>query len=206
MTLLEKLSAQNKTRWLDVGCGPDLDPSFEGLDRLPKNKVRSSGAKYYRMNILNPSGAALKDLGKFDLIRMQHIFEHFSFEEGQQVLINCAKLLNKGGYIVITVPDLKIYIQKYLGDEFRLRPDFTEWANFRVGVDAPNSAFFSIFTHSGGNNPHKWCYDYEGLEFQLKRTGQFTHIQELKHTDVLASTPFTHNRPAEDACAIAQKL
>src|SRR6266496_994416 len=201
MTLKEKLIAQGKTRWLDVGCGPNLDSSFEGVDLMPQDDIdEPSRSKYHRFNILNNSDVALKGLGKFDLIRMQHIFEHFTFEEGNQVLLHCSKLLKKGGYIVITVPDLKIYIRKYLNDEFRLRPDFTQWANFRVGADAPNSAFFSIFTH-GGDNPHKWCYDYEGLKFQLKRTKQFTNIKQLKPDDELANTPFTHNRPTEDACA-----
>src|SRR5688572_9658543 len=107
MTLKEKLIAQGKTRWLDVGCGPHLDSSFGVVDLLPHDEIdERSRSKYHRFDILSASDAALKTLGKFDLIRMQHIFEHFTFEEGNQVLLNCSELLKKGGYVVITVPDL----------------------------------------------------------------------------------------------------
>jgi SAM-dependent methyltransferase len=207
MTLEETLRKAGQTRWLDIGCGVDLDPSFEGVDLFPKTKINERArSKYHRLNVLKAGPVALKRLGKFDLIRMQHVFEHFSFEEGQLVLTKCAQLLKKGGYIVITVPDLRVYIQKYLNDEFKRWPEFVTWANLRVTEGAPNSAYFSYFAHSSVEDPHKWCYDYEGLAFQLQRTGQFTDIRDLKPGDDLASTPFIHNRPAEDACAVAQKI
>lgn len=47
--------------------------------------------------------------------------------------------------------------------------------------------------------------DYEGLEYQLMSSGEFKNIRELKLNDPLANNPFTHNRPEEDVCAIAQK-
>jgi predicted SAM-dependent methyltransferase len=143
-------------------------------------------------------------LGKFDLIRMQHVFEHFSYEEGRQVLKNCAKLLEKNGVILITVPDLRIHIRHYLKGTYK-KWGFRWWAHNRIPEDSPNSFYFSIYTHSMPHEQHKWCYDFDGLRYQLEACGEFKNIRQLRATHALASSPFTHNRPEEDVCAIATK-
>lgn len=53
---------------------------------------------------------------------------------------------------------------------------------------------------------HKWCYDYEGLKYILEEIGEFENIKELKLNDELTNIPFTHNRPEEDVCIVAQKI
>ena len=150
----------------------------------------------------------IKQMSKFDFIRMQHVFEHFTREEGQICLKNCANLMKRDAYILITVPDLRAHIQKYLNNEYRKsnepdKNDFSAWAQRRIPGNAPNSFYFSVFAHSMSFEPHKWCYDARGLIYQLKKTGKFSNIKELKISDELASKPFTHNRPEEDVCVIA---
>jgi predicted SAM-dependent methyltransferase len=206
MNLEDKLISENKTKWLDIGSGGKLTPGFELIDIFPVEAIDEKfQSKYHRLDIANAIEDVLVKLGKFDLIRMQHTFEHLTFEEGERALINCAKLLEENGYLLITVPDLKIHIQKYLNNEYKDWESFAGWANKRIPRDAPNSAYFSVFAHSMTYEPHKWCYDYEGLEYQVKRTNEFTNIAELKPTDELANEPFTHNRVEEDVCLIAQK-
>lgn len=206
MTLEESLIADNKTRWLDVGCSVNLADSFEGIDVFSSSEIEEiKRSRYHQLDIVNAGDEDLKPLGVFDLVRSQHMLEHVTFEDAVRVLKNCAKLLKKDGYLVITVPDLKVYIQKYLNNEFKDWPEYTYWANKRIPEGAPNSAYFSYYTHAMPDDQHKWCYDYEGLEFQLKRTGLFKNIYELKNTDPLASKPFTHSRPIEDVCIMAQK-
>lgn len=206
MTLEESLIAENKLRWLDVGCSINLVDSFEGIDVFPESSVDvRRRSRYHQLDIVNANDKELKSLGTFDLVRSQHMLEHVTFEEAVHVLENCAKLLKKGSYIVITVPDLRVYIQKYLNNEFKDWPEYTYWAHKRLPEGAPNSAYFSYYTHAMPNDQHKWCYDYEGLEFQLRRTGLFMNIRELKSNDSFASNPFTHSRPIEDVCIIAQK-
>lgn len=206
MTLQEVLTKESKTRWVDIGSGGNLDPAFEYVDIFPEDIIDERfRASYHRLDIVSASDEALAKLGSFDLVRMQHTLEHLTFEEGKVALLNCAKLLKPGGYMLMTVPDLKIHIQKYSRGNYREWKGFVAWANQRIPTDAPDSAYFSIFAHSMTFEPHKWCYDYEGLEYQLARTGQFVGIKELKLDDVLAQVPFTHNRPEEDVCVIARK-
>lgn len=207
MNLKEKFVQEGKFRWLDVGCGGNFEDGFYYLDIFPKGIIDSRFRdRYFRIDIANATEKTLAKIGKFDLIRMQHTFEHFSFEEGRKVLKNCAELLNKNGVILITVPDLKIHIQKYINDEYKNWSGFQRWAEQRISKNAPNSFYFSVFAHSLLFEQHKWCYDFEGLKYQLEICGEFKDIKEMKRNEPLANTPFTHNRPEEDVCAMAIKI
>ena len=198
--LRQKLIAERKTRWLEIGCGGTFDDYFTYVDLFPETVVTQKG-RYFRMDMVHATDAALERLGKFDLIRMQHVFEHFTPEAGRTVLDNCAKLLNPGGYVLISTPDLKKYIDFYQTGQ--IREDY-DWALNRIPKDSPNSFYFSIFSHSLPFEKHEWCYDAEGLIYQLRQSGRFTGIREISLDDELANIPFTHNRPSEDVCVVGQ--
>jgi predicted SAM-dependent methyltransferase len=206
MNLREQLLAESRTRWLDIGCGGNAEAGFELMDTHAEGIVDPAvRARYRRVDIRYVSDAQLERLGQFDLVRMQHAFEHFTFEEGLGVLRNCGLLLKPGGYILITAPDLRIHARRYLANEYGQSAGFQSWAQERIPPDAPASCYFSIFTHSMLHEAHHWCYDYEGLRYQLERAGYFGEIRELTLDDPLASTPFTHNRPDEDVCVLARR-
>ena len=200
MSLKDKLIQEGKTRWLDVGCGDVFEDDFLYIDIFPEGIINPKYKdRYFRVDIVNATKKVLEKLGKFDLIRMQHVFEHFTYEEGQKALRNCAVLLKKNGIILITTPDLRIHINKYLKKDYKDLKEFKWWANRRISKDTPNSFYFSIFAHGiahGGT--HKWCYDFDGLKYQLENCGEFKDIREVKLNDTLANVPFTHNRPEED--------
>lgn len=214
MNLKEKLMQEGRTRWLDIGSAENFEEGFHYMDILSLKSYKTESIenvevlysdRYFEKDIRSLSDEEADDIGKFDYIRMQHLLEHLTYEEGQNALENSAKLLKKGGVITISVPNLKVHIQKYLNDEYKNWKGFQWWAHKRIPKDAPKSFYFSIFAHSMSWEKHKWCYDYEGLEFQLKKTKQFKDIRELKASDELANVPFTHNRPEEDVCVIATK-
>jgi len=207
MTLREKLIKTNKNRWLDVGCGKNFEKGFYFLDILPKKCIpQKYRNRYFKLDIINVSSDNLKRIGKFDFVRMQHFLEHCSYEEGKKVIRNIAKILKKDGYIIITVPDLRINISKYLKKEYKNWKAFKWWALKRIPEDAPDSFYFSVFVYSLPITPHKWCYDYEGLRYLLRCSGFFKDIKELKLCNSLAEVPFTHNRPEEDVCILAKKI
>jgi predicted SAM-dependent methyltransferase len=206
MDLRSELVKYGKTRWLDVGNGGRFDPGFEYLDILPDASVsKEIQQKYHRASIVDLSDGTIESLGTFDLVRLQHTLEHFDFEDGLQALANCARLLREGGYLLIAVPDLEIHIQHYLHDSYKDWQGFQSWATRRIPIDAPASAYFSVFAHSMTFEPHFWCYDYEGLVYQVRRSGKFREVRRLELSDHLASVPFTHNRPEEDVCLLAKR-
>lgn len=211
----EKLRREGCIRWLDIGCGDNFSDGFDYLDwfQSPRMPV-SAESRFHFANIAELKDNDFDQLGIFDLVRMQHVFEHFSFEVGPLILASCARLLRPGGLLLLTVPDLRIYVKSYLSR--RYSPLFTEFASGRVGTDAPSSSYFSVFAHSFGyadvhghhkyRDEHRWCYDFEGVKHQLDRTGQFTKARRLGLFNPLSIIPFTHNRPHEDLCVVAERI
>lgn len=198
--LKEILIKSGKTRWLDIGSGGNVENDFFYVDTFPEEIVKNKD-RYFRLDIINSPENQLKKMGTFDLVRMQHVFEHFTPEDGRKVLCRAASLLNPDGYILITTPDLRKYADFYASGNIRHQ---FPWALTRIDKESPDSFYFSIFSHSMPFEAHHWCYDAEGLIYQLAQTNQYKNIQEVKLHDELANMPFTHNRPHEDVCVIAQ--
>ncbi len=207
--LLEsELLNNDHDKWLDLGSSinhnnqnfyfADLYPVDECLDKMK--------LKYYQLDISQPISEEMKiKLGKFHFIRMQHVFEHFTFEQASTVLDNCYELLEKNGKLLITVPDLDIYIKRYSNNTLRHIPSFGPWAHKRIKENSPDSDYFSIYTHSMLHEKHLWCYNKHGLINKIKSTGKFKCVKKLGLLNKLAGIPFTHNRPEEDLCVIAIK-
>lgn len=210
MNLREQLISQDKTKWLDIGCGGSgdaaIEAGFEIADVIPVEQMPPHLREHYRtLNLLDEATIQQDQLEQYDLIRMQHVFEHLTFEEGKVALEACAKLLTSGGTLLMTTPDLRVHIKRYQDDSYREWSGFAAWAHNRIPEDAPDSAYFSVFAHSMIFEQHKWCYDDEGLLYQLNRVSAFTDSRVLTLDDPLSEVPFTHNRPEEDVCVIARK-
>lgn len=177
------LIKSGKTKWLDIGSSL-FDEYFFCLNIHPISLVEKNfQSRYFEADILSLTNEQKEKLGKFDLIRMQHVFEHFSLEEGKIVLNTCSNLLNDGGYIIITVPDLRIHIQSYF-DSYQWMKPYLEFVQNRIPKDSPPSFIFSMYAHQGGYSPvltpgdsHKWCYDFEGLKYQVKSVQRYKNIR-----------------------------
>jgi SAM-dependent methyltransferase len=205
--LKELLIKNNQTRWLDLGSGSTFKEGFFFADIMDESTVPDNmRGKYFRIDISNPlKPEDLAKLEKFDLIRMQHVFEHFTVEDGLVVLENCYHLLNPGGYLLITVPDLEIYAKRYV---YKVPVDlwgFQGLAEQRFPVDAPPSFYFSIYAHLTLDSKHLWCYDKEGIMYQLRRSGRFSNSEKIGFLHPYFNFGFTHNRPFEEVCIIATK-
>ncbi len=208
--LRQHLLKNNMTRWLEIGCGGTLEDNFHYIDVFPEGIVDPRARNHYsRLDIVHATTRDLEAMGKFDLIRMQHVFEHFIPEDGEQVLKKCGSLLKPGGYILISTPDLQIHARTYLSSGYKNNPHMKSWnesfAYQRIPEDAPDSFHFSVFAHSLTYERHLWCYDFDGLRYILNKTGLFGDIEELKIDHPFATFPFTHNRPDEDVCVLARR-
>ncbi len=197
-----ELRKEGKTDWLEIGTGGRDDDGFMKIDIIDYPEGQAP-ANYRKLDIVNAKEEDLHALGSFDLIRLQHVFEHFTPENGLNVLINCCKLLKTDGYLLVSTPDIDIVIDHY--KKGTIREMNNGWGKERIGDKAPDSFVFSIFTHSILSEPHMWCYNGEGLVHQFKKTGMFKDITVLSMDHPLASIPFTHKRPAEDVVVLARK-
>lgn len=196
------LKEQNKLKWLDVGSGGRADDGFNYID-IVDFPIGKEPKNYVKFNIVTCTPEELKSLGKYDFIRMQHVFEHFTPEDGLRVLNNCAEILNVDGYLLLSCPDIDIVINSYQNGSIRKLNG--NWGVERFDDKAPDSFYFSIFTHSILKEPHLWCYNSEGLIYQIETAGRFKNIERLELSDDRSCIPFTHNRPSQDIVVLAQK-
>ncbi len=99
-------------------------------------------------------------------IYSSHVFEHFTFKEGQKLLDECLRVLVKDGIFSICVPNAKIYIDAYLNSTclddrfFGCKPAYNNTSR----IDYVNYMAYMV-----GN--HKYMYDEENLILILKRKG-----------------------------------
>jgi predicted SAM-dependent methyltransferase len=204
-SLKQVLVSTDRTRWLDMGSSSRFSEGFYFADLHPASETpENMRDKYFQFNPARASDAETGRLGKFHLIRMQHVFEHLTMEDGVKCLEKCHQLLEDDGYLLITVPDLKIFVKNYRQKKIH-KMAFADWARTRIPQDAPESFYFSLFSHSFPNQQHMWCYDEEGLKYQLNRTKKFKNVERLSVFHPLADIPFTHNRPEEELCVLAQR-
>lgn len=203
------LIKNNELEWLDIGSSANKSNlNFKFCDIYPVDEcIPEFRDKYFQIDITKElSVSQIKSLGKYNFIRMQHVFEHFSYEDANIVLQNCSKLLKTKGLLLITVPDLDIFINSYKKNTLKVNNKFFNWAIKRVNKNSPPSDFFSVFTHSLPHQSHKWCYNKEGLIYKIKSTGLFSEIKKVGLFHGFSNIPFTHNRPEEDLCIIAKKI
>ena len=123
--------------FLDVGAGAEnsfgavrgFHPACE-LYAVEEDDHAKGLLETRGVTVLKPQGTNLKLSvefeGRFDLILMSHVLEHFGGPDVVKTLTNIAQLLKRGGALVVEVPN----------------DDLTEFADVRIN-DAPHLSFFS---------------------------------------------------------------
>jgi predicted SAM-dependent methyltransferase len=105
----------------------------------------------------------------------EHFFEHLDYtEEVPHFLSECFRVLRPGGVLRIIVPDAERYLRAYVSpgwtelDGLRsLDADHSEKsgdARYHTKMEVINEVFRQAYQH-------KFAYDYETIEFLLKRYG-----------------------------------
>lgn len=103
-----------------------------------------------------------------DLIFSEHVFEHFTLEEGQSLLQDWYRVLRPRGGIRIAVPGLEEIIDKYLSGDWRKDPWVKSWGySNKTGAEYINAAFYKW--------DHKCIYDSVLLSKSILEAG-FTKV------------------------------
>lgn len=98
------LIKERKTIYLEIGAGNKKgENGWITLDLTPDCDI------YWDLN----KGLPFPDKSIYK-IYSSHVFEHFTFKEGQKLLDECLRVLVKDGIFSICVPNAKIYIEAYL--------------------------------------------------------------------------------------------
>ena len=149
----EQLHGQTR---LHLGCGNHLLDGWANLDFGVADGV-------IRCDLTKPLPV---ESGSIEAIFTEHFIEHITRAESQRLLADCHRVLERGGVIRISTPNLEALVAQY-----RLRRT-TEWSD--VGwTPASPCALLNEGLRSWG---HQYVYDADELSGLLSEAG-FTRIR-----------------------------
>ena len=85
---------------LQLGCGNCYLPDHINIDIRNSGKTRPDKV----MDLLDLDKCFRKD--SVSVIQLHHVIEHFSYREGEFLLLQIYKVLKKGGLLVLSCPDI----------------------------------------------------------------------------------------------------
>jgi predicted SAM-dependent methyltransferase len=162
----KKLFANVKTEgcYLDLGCGPNIDPSFCNLDYSWRPGIDVCWDVTRGLPFKNEYVGG---------IFTEHMIEHFEFEDALALFKECRRVLKPTRTLRIIVPDGEIYLSKYakhLAGEKAIMPYFDHDEEDFPFV-TPMISVNRIFRFHG----HRFIWDYETMRLALLRGG-FTKV------------------------------
>ena len=117
-----------------------------------------------------------------DWVYAEHLIEHVPLLTAISWLTEVRRVLAPGGVLRITTPDLRKYVEGYLGDSGFFAKHRRRLRVMRVGPPMPERKAFmfnQIFYLYG----HRWIYDHEELRHALTEAGfdpAAIHVREYR--------------------------
>jgi len=99
-----------------------------------------------------------------DFVYCEHLLEHLTHKQGQEVIREFRRCLKKDGIVRIAMPDLDHIIQKYNTDW--KNQDWLTWPQFKF-IETKGQMINICFRSWG----HKYLYNEEDLRCQLAKAG-----------------------------------
>jgi predicted SAM-dependent methyltransferase len=138
-----------KNAKINLGCGKVKLNSWINIDINPDADI-----------ILDLKiGLPFKD-NSIQYIYSEHVFEHFTYDEGHRLLKECYRVLSDDGIMRISMPDLDYIIEKYLHDW--KNQEWLTWPEY--SFIQSKGMMLNIYFHWWD---HKYLYNEEDLRNQL---------------------------------------
>lgn len=182
--VLFKNSLKNE-RFLEIG------PSMKGT-RIPGfetvNIIKTGNTDY----VADVSKKFPFKDNSFDRVYASHIFEHIVWYKVDEVFKNLNKIVKKGGYVDIWVPDALKIAKAFVDAELNGGEDFKNDGWYRFNEEKDPAIWFNgrIFSYGDGTgkkghfNFHSTAYSPRLLKEKLLKAG-FSRIELLKKSDIL---------------------
>lgn len=146
---------------LNVGAGGALLPGWLNTDRDP-----APGAVYLDATRRFPLPSAA-----FHRVLVEHVIEHLSLDAGRHMLRECARVLEPGGWIRVSTPDLARIVALHAdGDDPRAR-GYIAWAAEAFAPGARGNPAALVVNNAFHNWGHAFLYDEETLRTALGDAG-----------------------------------
>jgi predicted SAM-dependent methyltransferase len=160
---------------INVGCGGSPTPGWVNLDNSPSvllrrlpvgellNEARRgvwSAARAHGVRYGSALRLPFRD-GSADVVYSSHMMEHLSQRNATRFLRECHRILAPGGVLRIVVPNLRVFVDDYVGDG-----DADRLMNRLMVIDERRRvARLSRFAG------HRWMYDERSLTARIAAVG-----------------------------------
>ncbi len=167
------MSLENK--YLYVGCGNHRMSGFTHVE-INIGKQYKKGGDVGPPDILADITRHIPlENNSVDLIFSRATLEHLTYYELINHFLECHRLIKKGGFVRMTVPDLDIMIDNYLKKEENLEKAKLE---SEISNSEPIENHTDLFISRLLYHDHYYLHNYDTLSRALKKTG-FTNIKKV---------------------------
>jgi predicted SAM-dependent methyltransferase len=174
---------------VNIGCGSSPTEGWINFDNTPAIKLAHSPFKFWILKLfglLNPSQLENVEWNKenkilfadatnriplsdssAECIYSSHMFEHLCRDGAKLFLKDALRVLDNGGVLRVSVPDLQHFINNYIA-----KKDANEFMS-KMHVSAPplNSLRQKLLLFFVGYRHHQWMYDGVSLSKLMLESG-----------------------------------
>jgi predicted SAM-dependent methyltransferase len=146
---------------VNIGCGPNALPGWINLDAARGDSIEVVWDLRRGLPFTSESCSAIFG---------EHVIEHLSKEDAEQLVRECYRALQSGGVLRLSTPDAGRFLRSYSGDgKFLSDPRFLQ--NAETPMDRVNMMMREY-------GQHLWVYDAESLILLLRKAGFGTATEQ----------------------------
>jgi predicted SAM-dependent methyltransferase len=163
-SILKSFFGRSGRKFLNLGSGPrgKDDPEWLNIDGFPDRNVHFM-CDFGRRIPITPSS--------LDGVFTEHVVEHFDYDNGRKLLLQCFHMLKKDGVVRIVVPDGHKILKRYFEEPDRI----LEYKECETGhaMEAVNKWFYQRYEH-------QYIYDAHLLGHLLREIG-FSRVEQSSY-------------------------
>ena len=151
----------NKIAKLQIGCGLNVINGWFNTDI--SNKKNNVDVHFMDASCPFPIPSQ-----SFDYVFSEHFFEHLTYEQGNNMLNECYRILKPNGIMRIATPNIEFLIDLYLNPDKKINKSYIEFDSRRSGL--PTHPIYTInrFHTTWG---HKIIHSPESLTTLMENAG-----------------------------------
>lgn len=157
----------NNIKKLHIGAGQNTKVGWLNTDYRPKT------SQVVHLDATKPF--PFKN-NTFDYIFSEHMIEPVTYEQGLFMLSECYRVLNNGGKVRISTPNLDFLIDLYKEPKSELQQNYIEWATQQFIKEAPFTDSVFVINNFVRDWGHLFIYNERVLHASLEMSG-FSNIR-----------------------------
>jgi predicted SAM-dependent methyltransferase len=166
---------------LNLGCGPIMLKNVNGVDftNIDHDKIYLEYAEkegaiidLWDLNEGLPPDIVAAD-ESISFVNMSQFLEHLNLSSAERLLEDCYNVMESGGIIRISVPDLELllfHLKINKMDKFENEQP-KQWYNKYNSQSMKFALILFGSLHEDGESGHKMCYDFQSLKELLEKYG-----------------------------------